>query len=120
MRPACLSAVMRSEKAKVLVWSADSTVQRLLRDWVQQGGAQVIEPVQVHEAMSTISMTPSLDSDNVLRQVGRRLGADRILVASILRDSHPLTIMYAGYKEGHSRVTTVFDPTVTVRSLAVD
>ena len=28
--------------------------------------------------------------------------------------------MYSGYKEGHPRVTTLFDPTVTVRSLRVD
>ena len=104
----------------MLVWSADSTAQRLLMDWVQQGGAQMIDPVQVHEAMRAALMTPSVDHDHLLRQVGGRLGADRILVASVVRDSHPLTIMYAGYKEGHARVTTVFDPTVTVRSFPVD
>ncbi|HET7439280.1 MAG TPA: hypothetical protein VFJ56_07255, partial [Nitrospira sp.] len=31
-----------------------------------------------------------------------------------------LTIMYSGYKEGHPRVTTLFDPIVTVRSLGID
>jgi hypothetical protein len=34
--------------------------------------------------------------------------------------SYPLTAMYSGYKEGHPRVTTLFDPMVTVRSLRVD
>ena len=105
---------------RVLVWSADPTARRLLMDWVRQAGAQVVDPVQVDEAMRRVLVTPSLDSDHLLRQVGGRLGADRILVASVLRDSHPLTIMYAGYKEGHARVTTVFDPTVTVRSFSVD
>jgi len=107
---------------RVLVWSADLSIQRVLADWAQERGAQVIDPADVQEAMmrSHLVPEPGFDPDVTLQRLGRLLAADRVLVGTVIRDSHPLTIMYAGYKEGHPRVTTVFDPTVTVRSFGVD
>jgi hypothetical protein len=107
---------------RVLVWGADPSIQRVLVGWAQERGAQVIDADEVHDAMTLHRLVPEpgQDPDLTLQRLGRLLSADRVLVGTVVRDSHPLTIMYAGYKEGHPRITTVFDPTVTVRSFGVD
>ena len=58
--------------------------------------------------------------EHVLQHFGRTVGANRILSATVERRSYPLYNLYSGYKEGHPRVTTVFDPTVTIRNMNVD
>ena len=109
-------------EGRVLVWSADPSIQRLLGGWAQERGAHIINGDEVQEAMTRSRLVPEPvhDPDVTLQRLGCLLGADRVLVGTVIGDSHPLTIMYAGYKEGHPRVTTVFDPTVTLRSFGVD
>lgn len=58
--------------------------------------------------------------EHALQQFGRTIGANRVLSATVERRSYPLYNLYSGYKEGHPRVTTVFDPTVTIRNMNVD
>jgi hypothetical protein len=49
------------------------------------------------------------------------VGANRVVFAMVMRRSHVLNRMYSGYKEGYPGIySTLFDPTVTVRSLGVD
>jgi hypothetical protein len=106
----------------VLVWSSHPTVEQLLLDWARDHEAQVVDPAEVQDAIREhhlrLERKPGLEEE--LRYLGRLVGADRILVAAVMPQSHPLYVMYSGYTEGHPRVTTLFDPTVTVRSLWVD
>ena len=119
----CVSQCLESwDHARVLIWSNDPKVEPLLAEWVQKQGAEVIEPAIVQDAMRRhhVVIAPEPGVENVLQHLGSLVGANRVLFATVIRRSHPLTIMYSGYKEGHPRVTTLFDPIVTVRSLAMD
>jgi hypothetical protein len=119
----CVSQCLDSwEHSRVLVWSNDPKVEPLLADWARKQDAEVIEPAIVQDAIRRhhVVIEPEPGVENVLRDLGRLVGANRVLFAAVIRQSRPLTIMYSGYKEGHPRVTTLFDPIVTVRSLAVD
>lgn len=108
--------------ARVLVWSSVPAVEQLLLDWVRDQEAQVVDPAQVQDAIRQyhliLESKPGLEEE--LRHLGRLVGADRILIATVMPQSHPLNVMYSGYTEGHPRVSTLFDPVVTVRSLMVD
>jgi len=106
----------------MLVWSPNPTAERLLLDWAREQEAQAIDSSSVQAALEEQHIVLNADSETEqkLRGLGRILGADRILVASVLTQSHPLYVLYSGYKEGHPRVTTLFDPVVTVRSFGVD
>lgn len=108
--------------SRVLVWSSHSAVEQLLLDWARDHEAQVVDAAQVQETIQQhhLRLEPKPGLEEELRHLGRLVGADRILVGAIVPDSHPLYVMYSGYTEGHPRVTTLFDPTVTVRSLGVD
>ncbi len=119
----CISECGHSFRhARVVVWSHDPTVEQLLLDWVRTHDAQVVDPDQVRETIRQHQLSLELKPgvEEVLRRLGRLLAANRVLVATVMPRSHALYVMYSGYKEGHPRVTTVFDPTVTVRSLGVD
>ena len=118
----CVSQCLDSlDHARVLVWSNDPKVESLLFDWAGEQGAQAIEPAAVHDAILRhhVVLEAKPGVEDVLRHLAGLMGADRVLFATVMLQSHPLTQMYSGYKEGHPRVTTVFDPTVTVRSLGV-
>jgi len=107
---------------KVLVWSHDPTVDQLLLDWVRTHDDQVVDPDQVQEAIRQhqLRLEPKPGVEDLHRNLGRLLAANRVLVATVIPRSHALHVMYSGYKEGHPRVTTLFDPIVTVCSLGVD
>lgn len=119
----CVSQCRNSlDQAKVLVWSNDPKIEPLLLDWAQKQDARVIEPAIVQDAIAQhrVVLEPEPGIEDALRHLGSLVGADRVLFAMVEIQSHALTRMYSGYKEGHPRVTTLFDPTVTVRSLGVD
>jgi hypothetical protein len=108
--------------SRVLVWSSHPAVEQLLLDWARDQEAHVVARTQVQDAIRQhrLRLEPKSGLEEELRYLGRLVGADRILIAVVLPQSHPLYVMYSGYTEGHPRVTTLFDPTVTVRSLRVD
>lgn len=108
--------------SRVLVWSSDPAVELLLLEWARDQEAHVVDPAQVQETIRQhhLMLKPKPGLEEKLRYLGRLVGANRILVAAVLPQSHPSYVMYSGYTEGHPRVTTLFDPTVTVRSLMVD
>jgi hypothetical protein len=107
---------------RVLVWSSDPAIEQLLLVWAREQEAHVVDPAQVQDAIRQhrLILEPKPGLEEELRYLGRLVGADRILVAAVMPQSHPLYVMYSGYTEGHPRVTTLFDPTVTVRSLMVN
>jgi hypothetical protein len=108
--------------ARVLVWSSDPAVEQLLLDWVRDQEAHVVDSAQVQDVIRHhhLLLEPKPGLEEELRRLGRLVGADRILVATVMPQSHPVYVMYSGYTEGHPRVSTLFDPVVTVRSLMVD
>jgi hypothetical protein len=63
---------------------------------------------------------PEQEIERSSRQLARAAGANRVLVGIVERRSYPVYNLYSGYKEGHPRVTTLFDPTVTLRSINAD
>lgn len=108
--------------SRVLVWSSYPAVEPLLLDWAQDHEARVVDPVEVQDAIRQhhLMLEPKPGLEEELRHLGRLVGADRILVATVMPRSRPLYVLYSGYTEGHPKVTTLFDPMVTVRSLRVD
>jgi hypothetical protein len=114
----CLAAW---DKVRVLVWSNEPAIEPLLVKWVQNQGGEVIDPAIVRESMRRNDelMGPAKAVEGSLRELGRIVGANKVLAAAVDRRSYPLYYLYSGYKEGHPRVTTVFDPTVTIRSMNV-
>ena len=109
------------DNARVLIWTNEPIIQPILADWIQKQGGQVIDSLVVSDSMSQNYLTaPSAGGlEHSLRQFGRSIGAKRVLAAIVERRSYPLYYLYSGYKEGHPRVTTLFDPTVTIRSINV-
>lgn len=106
---------------RVVVWSHEPAIEQVLLDWARGREAQVTDPDRVQETIHQnhldLDLKPGIEEE--LRHLGRLLAADRLLVGVVVRDSHSLYWLYSGYKEGHPSVTTLFDPTVTVRSLDV-
>ena len=104
---------------RVVVWSSDPKLEPILLSWVQDHGGTVIDPSRVQEVVTqehiTLSPSPTVEQDLV--RVARLVGAEQVLVAAVTMESHPVTWMYAGHKEGGERVNTLYDPSVTVRSL---
>jgi len=118
----CLSQCLDSwDKARVLVWTNEPALEPLLVHWVEAQGGQVVDTLTLAGSTTPDDLRPQPDGelDQFLRQFGRRAGASRVLAARVERRSYPLYNLYSGYKEGHPRVTTFFDPTVTIRSLNV-
>jgi hypothetical protein len=118
----CVSQCLDTwEDARVLVWTNEPTLQPLLVDWVRKHGGQVIDSDTVGDAISPnyLIEQPAMEIEQLLRRLGRMAGANRVLVATVERRSYPLYNLYSGYKEGHPRVTTLFDPTVTIHSINV-
>jgi hypothetical protein len=103
------------------VWTNEPKIKPLLVDWVRKQGGEVLDaPIDsdsIHQ--DYLAVQSAGEVEYVLRQLGRSIGADRILAATVERRSYPLYNLYSGYKEGHPRVTTLFDPTVTIRSMHV-
>ena len=119
----CVSQCLDTwEAARVLVWTNEPHIESLLIDWVRKQGGQVIDSAVVRDSMRQgyLAERPSAEVDHALRALGRVAGANRILAAIVERRSYPLYNLYSGYKEGHPRVTTLFDPTMTIRSLHVE
>ena len=118
----CVSQCFDSwEDARVLIWTNEAKLKPLLADWVRHHGGQVIDSDIVGDAISRDDLVkqPASEIEQSLRHLGRMAGANRVLAATVERHSYPLYNLYSGYKEGHPRVTTLFDPTVTIRSLSV-
>lgn len=114
----CLDTWARS---RVLIWTNEPRIEPLLVEWVRKQGGQVVDSIIVTDPMNEnyLAAQPAKEVEQSLRQLGRNVGATRILVGSVERRSYPLYNLYSGYKEGHPRVTTVFDPTVTILSMNV-
>jgi len=118
----CVSQCLDTwEDARVLIWTNEPKLEPLLVDWVRKQGGQVIDSEIVRDAISRDYFVeqPVREIEQSLRQRGRMAGANRVLAASVEPHSYPLYNLYSGYKEGHPRVTTLFDPTVTIRSMNV-
>ena len=118
----CVSECLAAwDNVRVLVWSNEPAIEPLLVKWVQDQGGEVIDSTIVRDSMSRNGqlMEPSMQVERWLRELGRIVGANKILAAAVERRSYPLYYLYSGYTEGHPRVTTVFDPTVTIRSMNV-
>jgi hypothetical protein len=118
----CVSQCLDTwEDARVLIWTNESKLEPLLADWVRKHGGQVIDSEIVGDAIRRNSLMEqsAREIEQWLQQLGRMAGANRVLAAMVERHSYPLYNLYSGYKEGHPRVTTLFDPTVTIRSLSV-
>jgi hypothetical protein len=118
----CVSQCLDTwDKARVLVWTNEPKIEPLLVDWVRKQGGEVIDSAIVGDSMSRdyLVVQPSREEEHALRELGRTVGANRVLAARVERHSYPLYNLYSGYKEGHPRVTTLFDPTVTIRSISV-
>lgn len=107
---------------RVVVWSHEPAMEEVLLNWARNREVQVVDPDRVQETIRQhhldLDLKPGLEDE--LRHLGRLLAADRLLVGIVMRDSRPLYWQYSGYTEGYPGVTTIFDPTVTVRSLDVD
>ena len=118
----CVSQCLDTwENARVLIWTNEPKLEPLLVDWIRKHGGQVIDSDIVGDAISRgyLAEQPAREIEQSLRQLGRMAGANRVLAAIVERHSYPLYNLYSGYKEGHPRVTTLFDPTVTIRSMNV-
>jgi hypothetical protein len=118
----CVSQCLDSwDHARVPVWTNEPYIEPLLVDWVEQQGGEVVDSVTAPDSKThNYPVTgPDGESEQSLRQLGRRAGATRVLAANVERRSYPLYNLYSGYKEGHPRVTTMFDPTVMIRSMNV-
>jgi hypothetical protein len=126
-RPAVTDAVCVSQcldtwdNARVLVWTNEPHIEPLLVHWIEAQGGEVIDSVTVADspARDYLLAQPDGEIDRSLRQLGRVAGANQVLAATVERRSYPLYNLYSGYIEGHPRVTTLFDPTVIIRSLNV-
>jgi hypothetical protein len=120
----CVSQCLDSlDQARVLIWSNYPEVEPLLLGWVREHNAQGIQPAVVQDAILQhhLVLEPVPGVEDMLRYLGSLDGADRVLFVTVMPQSHALNRMYSGYKEGHRRVySTLYDPTVTVRSLGVD
>jgi len=120
----CVSQCLDSlDHERVLIWSNYPEVEPLLLGWVREHNAQVIESVVVEDAILRhhLVLEPEPGVEDMLRHLGRLVGADRVLSAMVMLQSHALNRMYSGYKEGYPRAySTIFDPTVTVRSFGVE
>ena len=120
----CVSQCLDSlDQARVLIWSNYPEAEPLLLEWVREHNAQVIEPVVVQEAILRhhLLLEPEPGVEDMLRHLGRLVGANRVLFATVMPQSHALNRMYSGYKQGYPRVySTLFDPTVRVRCFGVD
>lgn len=118
----CVSQCFDSwDNARVLVWTNEPKIEPLLMDWIRKQGGQVIDSAIASDSMSQDYhlAQPAGDVEHSLRQLGRIVGANRVLAATVERRSYPVYNLYSGYKEGHPRVTTLFDPTVTIRNMHV-
>ena len=118
----CVSQCLDTwEGTRVLIRTNETKLEPLLVDWVRKHGGQVIDSDIVGDAISRDSLMeqPAREIELSLRQLGRMAGANRVLAATVERHSYPVYNLYSGYKQGHPRVTTLFDPTVTIRSLSV-
>jgi hypothetical protein len=103
----CISQCLDSlDHARVLIWSNYPEAEPLLLEWVREHNAQVIEPVVVQEAILRhhLLLEPERGVEDMLRHLGRLVGADRVLLASVMPQSHALNRMYSGYKGGYPRV----------------
>lgn len=118
----CVSQCLDTwEDARVLIWTNEPKIEPLLVDWVRRQGGQVIDSDIVGDAINRDYLVEqqAREIEQSLRHLGRMAGANRVLAATVERRSYPLYNLYSGYKEGHPRVTTLFDPTVTIRSINV-
>jgi len=109
------------DNARVLVWTNEPLIEPLLVNWVRKQGGQVIDSAVVSDSRNQdyLSTQPAGEAEHSLRELGRNVGADRVLAATVEHRSYPLYNLYSGYKEGHPSVTTLFDPTVTIRNMNV-
>jgi hypothetical protein len=118
----CVSQCLDTwDNARVLIWTNEPTIEPLLADWVEKQGGKVIDSPVVIDAINKkyLEAQSAAEFEHLLRQLGRTVGAHRVLAATVERRSYPLYNLYSGYKEGHPRVTTLFDPTITVRNMNV-
>src|SRR5512144_1232986 len=89
----CVSQCLDSlDHERVLIWSNYPEVEPLLLGWVREHNAQVIESVVVEDAILRyhLVLEPEPGVEEVLRHLGRLVGADRVVSAMVILQSHAL------------------------------
>jgi hypothetical protein len=104
-------------QGRVLIWSSEPEMASALEDWAKRHGLIVVNRVDGREPVWDRQRQVTIPADEVLRNLAKSHGAQRILVAAAEKNAHPLSYRYAGYSEGPPWLTTVYDPTITIRSL---
>ena len=77
----------------------------------------VVKPANSREPVWNWQRQPMIPADEVLWNLAKRHGAQRVPVATAEKNARPLSYRYAGYSEGPPWLTTVYDPTIPIRSL---
>jgi hypothetical protein len=104
-------------EGQVLIWSSEPEIVTTLANWAKRHNLTVVEHPDAREPVWDRRREPVIPSDEVLRDLAKSYGAQRVLVGTAEKNAHPLTYRYAGYSEGPPWLTTVYDPTITIRSL---
>jgi hypothetical protein len=104
-------------EGRVLIWSSEPEITTTLAKWATRHELTVVEHPDAREPVWDRQRQPMVPTDDVLRDLAKGYGAQRILVATAEKNAHPLTYRYAGYSEGPAWLTTVYDPAITIRSL---
>ena len=106
-------------EGRVLVWGSEPEIATALTNWASRHDLTVERHPDAPEPVRDRPRQPMIPTDDVLRNLAKSHGAQRVLVATAEKNARPLTYRYAGYSEGPPWLTTVYDPTITIRSLGV-
>ena len=104
-------------EGRTLVWSLEPEITATLSKWATRHGLTVVKHPEAREPVWDNRRQPIIPADEVLRNLAKSYGAQRVLVATAEKNAHPLTYRYAGYSEGPAWLTTVYDPIITIRNL---
>ena len=104
-------------EGRVFVWGSEPEIATALTKWASGHDLTVVRHPDAPEPVRDRPRQVVVPTDDVLRNLAKSHGAQRVLVATAEKTAHPLTYRYAGYSEGPPWLTTVYDPTITIRSL---
>jgi hypothetical protein len=104
-------------EGRVLIWSSEPEIATALEEWAKRHDLTVVEHPDMREPVWDRRRQRVIPADDVLRDLAKSYGAQRVLIATAEKNAHPLYYRYAGYSEGPPSLTTIYDPTITIRSL---
>jgi hypothetical protein len=104
-------------EGQVFIWSSEPGIATTLAKWANRHNLTVVEHPDAGKPIWDRQRQPVIPADDVLRDLAKSYGAQRVFVATAEKNAHPLTYRYAGYREGPPWLTTVYDPTITIRGL---